>query len=133
MNIFHKNAKEKMCAWDGYYFPAVGRQEYCSGECKNAARRERARVERDVKAAEALWESGEYNNRELAEAITRAQFMPDSMRMEVQREADAQTVPRFRRWIRFKYEIIRAMISIWIDQKKGKFDGSISTPSSSGK
>lgn len=131
MSIFNnQKIREKMCAWDGYFFPAVGRQEYCSPTCKNEARRERAREQRDIKAAHEAWRIGEYNNRELAEALIRAKFMPKSMEMEVQRESEARSSSRLKRWISTKYAIISTYILIWIDQRKGNYDAHIGSPSS---
>lgn len=135
MNIFHKTEgpRQASCQWDGFFFQAQSSTyAYCSGDCKNASRRERARADRDQAAAQEAWRIGELNNKELAEALIRCQYMPQSMQMELVREHEAQAPTRLMKWIRFKYEIMVVYLQVIIDKRK-ESDGSHSTPTSSGK
>lgn len=136
MKLFQqKTAKREprmqSCEWDGYMFPAnSSTHKFCSGTCKQAARNERARADRDAAAAHERWQTGELNNDQLKEELIRVQYMPQSMAIDFQREVKAMEDARLVNQIRTAYGIIKAKATIWLQKRKESIDARVSTPSS---
>lgn len=115
-----------MCEWDGFFFPAnSSTHKFCSGDCKNASRREHARAKRDAAAAHERWKTGELNNDELAAELIRVQYMPQCMNIPFQQELKAQEESRIINRIRFHAGIMKLLIQThWNNWKERRASSS---------